>query len=294
MPGRYPDPTHHPLRRVRVVASAAYITHGRTDVKTRRLAIAGLAAVASLTLATAACGSSTPSTNSKSAAASSSPTVAADPKQVLASAVADLTKASFKIAGTTYQQTLAGSIDPVSKNADINVVSTDPQSPGKLSLRQIGTDSWIKVDLGPQVAAALKLPAGWMHVDRSKVKDQTQVAIDEADPASALAAVKHIVQATGSGGHYTGTADLSGDTHGAILEQVALTALAGKAKALPFEATVNAQGQLSLLKVSVPAAGDRPAYDVQYVYSNFGVKVAPQKPAGAVKAPAGLYQLINA
>jgi hypothetical protein len=266
-------------------------------VTTRRLAIAGLAAVASLTLATAACGSSTSSTNNTPAASSSpasSPTAAAaDAKQVLASAVAKLTTASFKIAAKNYQESLAGSIDPAAKNADIVLTSTDPQSPGKLNLRQIGANSWLKLDLGPQVLAALKLPSGWMHVDRSKVKDVTNVAIDGADPTSALTVINHIVQVTGSGGHYSGTADLSGDVHAAILQKTAMSALAGKAKALPFEATVNAQGQLSQLKVAVPAAGAQPAYDVEYVYSNFGAKVAPQKPAGAVNAPAGAYVVIN-
>lgn len=260
-------------------------------MKTRRLAIAGLAAVASLTLATA-CGSSTSGTNNKPAA-SSSPTAVADVKQVLAGAVAKLTGSSFKVAAKTYQQKLTGSIDPATKSADIVVSSTDPQSPGTISLRQIGTASWIKFDLGPEVAAALKLPTGWMHVDRSKVTDPTRVSIDDSDPTSSLIVVNHIVQVTGSGGHYTGTADLTSDTHDEVLDKEALTALGTKAKALPFEATVNSQGQLSLLRVDVPAAGSRPAYVVEYVYSNFGAKVAPQKPAAAVNAPAGAYQALN-
>jgi hypothetical protein len=263
-------------------------------VTTRRLAIAGLAAVASLTLATAACGSSTSSTNNTPAAVSSSPTAAAaDAKQVLASAVAKLTGASFKVAAKTYQQKLTGSIDPATKSADIVVSSTDPQSPGTISMRQIGTNSWIKFDLGPEVAAALKLPTGWMRIDRSKVTDPTRVSLDDSDPTSSLIVVNHIVQVTGSGGHYTGTADLTSDKHDEILDKEALTALGTKAKALPFEATVNSQGQLSLLRVNVPAAGSRPAYVVEYVYSNFSAKVAPQKPAGAVNAPAGAYQVLN-
>jgi hypothetical protein len=265
---------------------------GETDVKNRRLPIVGLAAVAALTLATAACGSSTSNTDSKPAT-SSSPTVAADPKQVLASAVTELTKASFKVAGKNYLQTLSGSLDPVAKNADITLVSTDPQSSGSMNIRQVGADSWLKVDFGPEVAAALKLPAGWMQVDRSKVKDQTNIAIDDADPSSALVVVNNIVQVTGSGGQYTGTADLTHDTHEQIVEKTTASALGAKAKTLPFEATVDAQGRLSLLKVSVPATSDTPAHDVEFTFSDFGAKVTPQKPAGAVKAPAGMYEAIN-
>jgi hypothetical protein len=255
------------------------------------LAIAGLAAAASLTLATAACGSHTSSTGGKPAVAAS--TAPADPKEILARAAGDLTKSSLKVVLKGYQQTLTSSIDPVARNADVTVAVTSPDGAGTFSLREIGADFWVKLDYGKDVAATLKLPAGWVHVDRSKLKDQTKIPIDYADPSFALVVVNHIVEVTGSGGHYSGTADLTHDAHQMIVDHGVVSDLAARAKTLAFEATVDAQGRLSLLKVKVPDTGAKRPFDVELAISDIGAPLTLAKPAKAPPAPAGVYQIFN-
>ena len=74
-----------------------------------------------------------------------------------------------------------------------------------------------------------------------------------------------------------------------------LEALGTKAAALPFTATVDDQGRLASLKVSVPAAGEVKAYQASITMSKYGATTAQATPAAAevVDAPAQAYDFFN-
>ncbi|MDI6106064.1 hypothetical protein QLQ12_46650 [Actinoplanes sp. NEAU-A12] len=110
---------------------------------------------------------------------------------------------------------------------------------------------------------------------------------DPFDPAGAKGLTAAATSATRAGdGTYTGTADLSGApgaTSRGLLPGTAEQLERGGAnlKAVPFEATVDRQGQLTSLTVRVPAYGSAPARDSRTRFSALGTPVTVAAPTAA-------------
>jgi hypothetical protein len=137
----------------------------------------------------------------------------------------------------------------------------------------------------------------WLHVDPSKLKTVHNLLIsDVKDPTGVQAINKSVVSAEQTGeGQFKGTLDLTkgGDDIPGV-DSGDFTALGDKAKAVPFEATVD-KGRLATFKISVPAAGSSPAVMINFTYSDFGTAVSVAKPAAAqtIEAPAAAYTFLN-
>jgi hypothetical protein len=69
--------------------------------------------------------------------------------------------------------------------------------------------------------------------------------------------------------------------------------LGDTAKTTPFEATVDAAGNLSAFVIKGVDVGSRKGADVTLTIADVGVPVTIEKPKGAIEAPAALYQLLN-
>ena len=284
MAGRRPDPG--PARRMEEMT-----------LRNRRLAIAGLVTAAAANLAVAGCTvSNSPSTNQSSAPASSAP---AGARQELAAALAPMSDTPFHVVVTGGSVTGTGDADPTQKNLQMTLDITQPNGTAalKVDVRTLGDQMWLRLHLtGTQVPGAAAIEGKWLHIDTTKLGPRSQAGIASAtgpvDTTKLVDSANNVrkVDAT----HYQGTVDLTQGSSLAI-DQSTLSALAGKAKSIPFEATVDGQNRLAELKITIPAVGDQPQQVIDSTYSNYGTPVTvTAPPAGqVVQAPQFAYELFK-
>lgn len=246
------------------------------------VAVAGLATIAAL----AAC------QNEKPAATPGASASAGASAQVQASAADALTAAGAKFKDTTVKMKMG-----MSGAAGIEVTGS-LDGPGKKSLSamkmgvagtnmtidvvQIGDEVWMKM------AGVPTLPQDWMHVDTAKLGAASTLRSSIEDPSYSANLLK-----VASSVEWDGTSKIKGTldlTKAAGTSAAAATALGEQAKAVPFTATLDAQGRLVSMTVGMskvaPAVG---VGDMEITYSNYGEPVTVEKPSGKiVEAPASI------
>jgi hypothetical protein len=156
----------------------------------------------------------------------------------------------------------------------------------------IGTDVWLKVDLGAAGNKQFGLnKAKWMAVDKSKITDNDAVPTD-ANPSTfandLLGGVVTVARVDDT--HLKGTVDLT-QMKSFAPDQEVLTRAGDKAKAVPFTATLDTKGRLT--EVKTDGTGIDPGLTITMTFTNFGSAVSITKPADAIPAPAGLYTVLN-
>ncbi|WP_229071190.1 hypothetical protein [Actinoplanes sp. DH11] len=172
-----------------------------------------------------------------------------------------------------------------------------------LTYLAIGDDKpYVKVAFTPPSLAALKaLPKTWIAVDPKKVEDFAGSPLrygGETDPLGTTALIGAATGVTRAGaGRYTGTADLT-KVAGAVpvLDPAQITALGDLAKAVPFEATVDAaSGHLTTLTVKMPRSGEVSNGTCTLTYDGYGDTKKLAEPAAGkrAKATTAVYALLN-
>jgi hypothetical protein len=270
----------------------------------RRWALAGLAMIASLGLATAGCADSDNSEEPRDTATVTS-TAPVDAKQALADSVKVLAEGNFKFTLADSESTGSGSVHAPSKSAQLQAKAKSAGE-GEFGLGFViaDQDRWIKLDLGPELNDALKLPKKWMHIDPAKVTDSEllkEMSIEfgnaeKVDPVGSAIILRSLVTAERTGdGAYSGTVDLTKATDAGLVDEDDVGKLADKAKAIPFTATVDGQGRLTKLTMQIPAVGAVAAHELEATYSDYGNATAAQKPpAGETQEPpASVYEVLN-
>jgi hypothetical protein len=244
----------------------------------------GVAAV----LALAACNpdstpaASGPSGASASASPSASPTaeptvaVPSDPGKALLDAAGRLGKQPFKLKFSALGQEATGSIDLTAKTSQIDTLL---QNGATINVRQFGTDQYVQVT-GDTADALHATPGKWMHVDTQSLPAGNPLSPDHNQAASAAGLLKGstAVRRT-SAGNYSGKVDLS---HGGAGQLPA--SLAGKFKAVPFTAKVDAQGRLTSLIFDMNSALNG-AGELNTAYYDYGVPVTVTRPAAGETVP---------
>ncbi|MET7398358.1 hypothetical protein ABZS66_33210 [Dactylosporangium sp. NPDC005572] len=233
------------------------------------------------------------STSAGSSATAPAPSKAPTGTELLTAAINKTTGASYKFKGTISGGTVDGATDPAAG-----------VSAGKIAIQEQGVTLSIESVLTPTAYYAkisgLPLPGfdgkTWLKLDPAKltVKDALGFG-DPKDPVELKSLPGNIATAeTTDGKSIKGTMDFTKKTWGSI-DDNAVKALGDKAKTVPFEATVDDKGNLTSLKVSVPAYGDSKAEEIALTFSDFGSPVtATTPPASEVTdAPASVYQLLN-
>jgi hypothetical protein len=263
--------------------------------------LASLALVAGL--ATSGCDPA-PSTPERTAPASPAtpPASPATPKDQLLAAVPDGSEGSFRYTFKDAESQGSGVVDPAGKKLQHTAVYKDRQLGFTMTISFVVVDqeSWMKVAFAhtENVTGLPKLPKKWMHIDRSKVKDDAGAELSYADPdpagAASLFRSAVDVRPAGTGG-FRGTLDLTGATDSDLIGKDTVTALGEKAKSVPFRATVDRTGRLTSLSLDVPAAGKTPATTYRVSYADYGSAPPVTQPAAkdVQEAPATAYDLIN-
>ncbi|MEU5938345.1 hypothetical protein ABZ807_04005 [Micromonospora sp. NPDC047548] len=263
---------------------------------------AGVLAAALFVPGLAACKSDSAGSDGTAAA---SPTPA-DPKAALVASTSEISKGNFTFSITGGGEfNGSGTVHMPSKSAEMKMVSgqngADDMSM-TMHLVFIETDSWVKLELGGEMADAIPafkaMKGKYQHIDRAKVKDAKELEFDfaDVDPAGSDALIKAVtdVKATGEGA-YAGTIDATKATDSDVLDADTLKGLGDKAGALPFTAKLDGQGRLAEFTVQLPAVGDTAAHDLTVKYADYGTAAPVQKPPAkqVVEASDQVYEMFK-
>jgi hypothetical protein len=260
--------------------------------------LAGLGALLVLTVATGGCGVAD-AVQDAAAPASAKPLA---PRDALLKSLPDASTGSFRFTVEGGEAPTAGEIDAGRQSYRVGFRYREPEA-GFTMLADylvVEKQAWIKIRFtGTEGLTGLpKLPKKWMLIDPARIKDDdVPVGYDnETDPGEAGAVLRAAVdvQQT-SAGHFAGTTDLTQQGDADIVDPARLKALGDKARAVPFEATVDGQGRLTST-VKLPAAGKTKASRYEITYADYGSTASPAAPAADEQQPAtkSAYELLNA
>jgi hypothetical protein len=209
------------------------------------------------------------------------------------SAAAALAAAARKLneqtlsAGVTTAGTMVvqGDFDPVARRAHmtVSVISTRPAIGMELIV--------VEGVMYAKVAGVRGVPGGWLRMDSTTLSGTRLDVLPKEDPAGAAQLIAGLgtVERDSSGG-FRGTLDL---TAGPTSAAYRLKGLGSKAKAVPFTARINGEGQLTLLEIQLEAVVPG-ARNIRAQYFEFGqpVTVEPPPAAQTVDAPPDVVALL--
>jgi hypothetical protein len=191
--------------------------------------------------------------------------------------------------------------DAADGDTEFSMSISEPSSGLKMTLASLkaGTDLYVKFDLGPMTDSipGLKgLGDKWVHVDETKLSGSGM--FKGFSSSANEAAAENLVKGVGtaeliSPTEIKGTLDITKSMPSSVSE-ADLAAAGALAKNVPFTATLDAQGRLSRMVISMPALGQSKAGEIVTTYSDFGTVAKVEKPAASdvVEAPAELYQML--
>jgi hypothetical protein len=170
---------------------------------------------------------------------------------------------------------LAGSVDPAASNVAHTASLTNQGRTVTFMVTIVGADHYIKVN-GVTVPGAGN---NWVHFDPAKVPSLGRMGLAAAnDPTGLTVLQKAVVTAVRSAGKVTGTFDATrvGDALGGIYPADVPT-MGDKAKAVPFEETLDANGHIVSIRIDVPAFGTSPAESVTTTYTAVGTGLSRKR-----------------
>jgi hypothetical protein len=267
-----------------------------TDMRTPRLAGLGLVSMAAVALAVAGCSNTSTAspgtTPSGDTSAAPSASAAADPAatQALAAATAKLDQTSFKLSVTSGSGfKLTGAIDAPNGNATADVTASGPNASVTVKTLLMGQDLYVQIP-------GITKTGTWTHVDGSRLPADSSIGLrpDQIDPVNTanLLGSTTDVHSTGSNS-YAGTLDLTKAAGLAGLSKVTIDGYGAAASQVPFTAGLDAQGQLSELRIDVPAVNGQKVEPIDALYTDYGSPVTVQKPASVTEAPDSIYQALG-
>jgi hypothetical protein len=225
------------------------------------------------------------------------------PRDALLGSLPDGRTGSFRFAAKGSGMSAEGDFDADHKSYRIDLHYKEPELGFTLhsDFLVVEEQTWIRMRFtGTEGLTGLpKLPKKWMLIDPAKIKNTEDIPLgydDETDPVEAGAVLRAIVDVRQTAaGEFAGTTDLTQQGESEIVDPARLKALGARAKAVPFEATVDGQGRLTSTLVRVPAAGKQKAFVYEVTYSDFGRAPTPTAPAAdrQQKATAAAYELLN-
>jgi hypothetical protein len=278
---------------------AAATSHVELNMKLRTAALGAVLALA--TAVTSGCGAQGLG-KALSGEPASPPPLTAEEKLLKAVPGQDRDIYHYKLKGGEIP--MEGVLDVPAKSARLDMTQKIKNSEVEftmvMKLLIVQDRTWMRMsfrDAG-DVVGLPKLPDKWMLLDPAKLKGDIRqnLSFDDMDPGQFAVVVDGIVAAKeGPAGTFTGTTDLAKHPEAELLPKATLSALGAKAKAVPFEATVDGEGRLSHALIKVPAAGKVKAETYEITYDRYGTAAKVSVPAAGEqqKAPATAYELLN-
>lgn len=261
------------------------------------------AAVASVLLATGCTDDDGPKTSSGAPGANGRnvtdgrPTTAAE-SSAAAAATGDLNAAVQELTRTSYRYSMKagdaasnGTVDPAAKQSTMTVTVVE----FKTEVLIIDPELYLRI-------RGLGLPGldenKYLRIDRAKIKSFAALGIhDVNDPTGVNTLAKTIatIQKTGERS-YKGTLDLSKGSNAFGLDEAAIRSLAERARAIPFEATVNEGRKLATWKMTIPAYGaeKETTFDLAYTEHGGSFPVARPPANQTANPPQTVYDMLQA
>ncbi|WP_434742889.1 hypothetical protein [Micromonospora sp. SH-82] len=254
-----------------------------------------------------ACGSGDPTTPGAEAATTAGPAIPADPREALLASTKELQQGDYTFTVASDGPTSgSGTLNLPAASAEIRVTIRGPEAEDLTIAAHhthIDGEQWIKVDVKGALLdyfRDLKAMNGkYQKVDPARAEGVEGLTFDRAedyDPAGGEELVKAASDIEKAGeGRYTGTVDLTKATDAGAIDEEFVKELGGKAAAVPFTATLDPQGRLTELVLTMPAAGGFPAHDVAVKYADYGAAPEVKKPPAdkVVKAADRVYTLFE-
>lgn len=209
----------------------------------------------------------------------------------LNAAVQELTRTSYKYSMKAGDAASSGTVDPATKQNSMTVTVVE----FKTEVLTIDTEVYTRI-------TGLPLPgvdaSKWLKIDRAKIKSFAALGIhDLNDPTGVNTLSKTIgtIQRTGERS-FKGTLDLSKGSDAFGLDAAAVRSLAEKARAIPFEATVNPANKLATWKMTIPAYGSEKETTFDLAFTDHGGSFPVARPPANQTAtpPQTVYDMLQA
>ena len=207
----------------------------------------------------------------------------------LALTVGEFATTSYRFKVTANEGVYSGGIDPTRDLLDTTITISSRGASLRIDTIGVAGDYYARITGAPLPG----VDGTWYRVDTSRLRSPGALGISALkDPTGvrALVAATQAVQRT-SDGAYRGTVDL---TKVVRWGPVNTGQLGAAARAVPFDATVDAAGRLTSIAVAIPATASVRANTVTATYSDFGVELAVSRPVAAEPLPDSLYPLLGA
>jgi hypothetical protein len=262
----------------------------------RRLAVAGVAVFATLGLAAGCSGGMGGGNNVSGTPGNGAPSSAApEAKTVLLASTKQLAETSYHYTITSSGLSGTGAADPATKSLSMSMSGSRNGASSKIDLIKLGTDMYVKLDIG-QLGGQLGVsPDKWMHLDASTfgVNDDL-LTLPGGDPSAVNGLLAGVVNVqTSDGRTLTGTLDLTKATGSSTPSSDALSQAGDKAKAVPFTAVLDDQGRMTSLEID--GSGIQDGLTIQMTFSDYGAPagIAKPDPASVVEAPDAVTQMLK-
>lgn len=263
-------------------------------MRTRRLTGPTLGVLAAVAFALAGCaegGDATPGAGASAAApTASASTGTADPAAAaaLGNAAAALGTTSFKVTMTSGPGfKLTGLMDAPGGKGTGELTVTGPNAELSVKTLIVGQDLYVQI---PGVTKA----STWTHVDVSRLPEGANVGlrpgqIDPANTADLLKSSTDVQQVDPR--NFRGTLDLTKVAGIAGVDQVTVDGYGAAAQNVPFTASLDEQGRLSVMTIQLPAANGAQAQPLEILYTDYGTTVDAERPAASqiTEAPESVY-----
>jgi hypothetical protein len=235
-----------------------------------------------------------PAAKASASAAASSSAAAAAATGDLRAAVRELAASSYKYALKAGDASGDGSVDPAAKQTSMSIAVAAEGEQFRTQVLSFDTELFARI-------TGLPLPGldgrKWLRIDRTKIRSFGALGIKDIDDPTGVKTLSTSIATIEKTGErsYKGTLDLSKGSAAFGLDDVAVRELGTKARAVPFEATVNAAGKLETWKMTIPAHGSEKETPFTLTYSEHGGTFTVSKPAGAdvVNPPQAIYDMLQ-
>ena len=198
------------------------------------------------------------------------------------------TESAYRFAMTANEGSYSGAIDPVADTLDATVTVKSAGQGLTIQTRGVGGQYFVRLTGTPLP----DIDGNWYKVDAARVGSRGSLGISATkDPTGIRPMVAAVtsVQSRG-GGTFRGVADLRKVTNWGPVNRARIAQLGDAARVTHFEATVDATGRLTSMRVWIPGT---PQDVVTAKYSDFGAPVPAAVPAGAQPLPENLYALLT-
>jgi hypothetical protein len=247
-------------------------------------------------LGLAACSTSTPNTPG-AAGAPTTTAAAVSPGEQFAAALGKLKTVGFDATVSVPAQgaTIKASVDYATKAATETATVDVLGQTLSVAATLIGSDLWMKADLGPLARGGGVDKTKWYRVDPAKLKDDSK-PFDLAGPeplaiTSLFASVAGVTRTDAT--HLTGTVDLTKATGPQSPDEASVTDAGTAATHVPFTATLDDQGRFVELKITPADANKDLAEDITFTKYGSPTAIAPPPASEVLPATSAFYQAIN-